>query len=1023
VGSANIGWRRALRKRAPATALFLAGVLAAWGLAEEFEGSRLQSRLLGNIASQLSYTVEPGPSPSIRFPHSGPYDQRLGYDLIPGFVERLVGAGYGIREQARLSPMLARLTDLGLFSVYREKSRTGLTLLDGRGEPLYANRYPERAYDRFEAIPPDVVDALLFIEDRELLDAEHPARNPAVDWPRFGKAAVEQLRRVVEPGHAAPGGSTLATQIEKYRHSPGGRTASAQEKLRQMASASLRAYLDGENTLTARRQIVVDYLNSMPLLAQPGRGEIAGLGDGLEAWYGRDFAEFNRLLGEGAAAPGAAPPAERGLAFKQALSLLIAQRRPARYLGGDAAELERQTDSHLRLLAAAGLIDAGLRDAALAARLELRRGAAPAAPVSFVQRKAGTALRNELSELLGVDGLYDLDRLDLRVGATLDGASQAAVAGVLQRLNDPAYAGRLGLYGYHMLRPGDDPGRLAFSVSLFERSGDANLLRVQTDSLDRPFDINDGARLDLGSTAKLRTLVTYLEVVAELHARYAGRPAEDLAKERAAVRADPLASWAIAYLAAAESPDLATMLAAALERRYPASPAESFFTGGGLHRFRNFEAKDNGRAFTVGEAFRNSINLVFVRLMRDLVRHYAAVAVGDPQALLADPDDPRRAAYLARFADREGVEFLERYYRKYRGKTPAEAEALLLDGLHPLPGRVAAALRSIDPGADAAAFAAAMRRQLPDQTPSDAALARYYRDYEPARLSLADRAYVAGVHPLELWLVGWLQQHPDAGFAALRAASAAARQDAYAWLFKAREKRAQDVRIGETIEYEAFAPIARDWQKLGYPFAAITPSLAAAIGAAGDRPGALAELVGILLNDGVRLPATRIDSIRFGAGTPFDTRLARTAAAPQRVLPAEVAQAARRAMVDVVRQGTARRLDGVFGHGSEAPDVGGKTGTGDHRYVVMGPGGQAISSRPVSRAATFVFFIGGRFFGTVTAYAESADAARYTFTSALAVQLLKSLLPALQPALGDEGPTRLAAAPPALSVAERHSQP
>ena len=96
--------------------------------------------------------------------------------------------------------------------------------------------------------------------------------------------------------HAAAGGSTLATQIEKYRHSPDGRTDSGKEKLRQMASASLRAYLDGENTLPRRRQIVVDYLNTVPLSAMAGFGEVNGIGDGLWAWYGRDFAEVNRLL-------------------------------------------------------------------------------------------------------------------------------------------------------------------------------------------------------------------------------------------------------------------------------------------------------------------------------------------------------------------------------------------------------------------------------------------------------------------------------------------------------------------------------------------------------------------------------------------------------------------------------------------------------------------------------------------------------------------------------------------------------
>src|SRR5262249_11975287 len=51
----------------------------------------------------------------------------------------------------------------------------------------------------------------------------------------------------------------------------------------------------------------------------------------------------------------------------------------------------------------------------------------------------------------------------------------------------------------------------------------------------------------------------------------------------------------------------------------------------------------------------------------------------------------------------------------------------------------------------------------------------------------------------------------------------------------------------------------------------------------------------------------------------------------------------------------------------------------------------------VDRTATLVFFIGDRFYGTITAFVPGADAANYHFTSALAAQLLKSLAPEIQP--------------------------
>src|SRR3546814_2709793 len=84
----------------------------------------------------------------------------------------------------------------------------------------------------------------------------------------------------------------------------------------------------------------------------------------------------------------------------------------------------------------------------------------------------------------------------------------------------------------------------------------------------------------------------------------------------------------------------------------------------------------------------------------------------------------------------------------------------------------------------------------------------------------------------------------------------------------------------------------------------------------------------------------------------------------ERVLPAAVARAVRSALVDVVENGTGRRARGAF-HGPDGGPLvaGGKTGTGDHRYERFGRGGEVIESRVVNRTATFVFFLGDRFFG------------------------------------------------------------
>ncbi|MEO5696228.1 MAG: transglycosylase domain-containing protein, partial [Burkholderiaceae bacterium] len=528
VANRSSWWKR--RGRWILAAMLSTTVLAAtWLAVDEAQSSRWQAGWLSRQAADMHFEVKPGASPAVRFPDGGPFDDRFGYSQIPAQVLRLEAQGFGVTAQARMSPRMIEFVDQGLFAPYREKTQAGLTLRDCRAEPMTVSRFPGRAYERFETAPPLLVDSLLFIENRELLDARFEQRNPAVEWDRFAKAMGDQALRRIDGSHAAGGGSTLATQIEKYRHSPEGRTGSAKEKLRQMASASLRAYLDGEETLPRRQQIVVDYLNTVPLSARSGFGEVNGIGDGLWAWYGRDFAEVNRLLAA-SASPAASAPAlaassspQQALAFKQALSLMVAQRRPSYYLGDGEPALRQLTDRYLRLMAEAGVIAPSLRDAALPLALELRApDTAELQPGSFIDRKAANAVRGKLQGLLAMPRPYDLDRLDLSVDSPLDGEVQRAATELLRGLSDPKAARTAGLYGFRLLNEGDDPSKIMFSFTLFERGAQSNLLRVQTDNFDQPFDLNEGARLDLGSTAKLRTLITYLELVAETHRRWSG---------------------------------------------------------------------------------------------------------------------------------------------------------------------------------------------------------------------------------------------------------------------------------------------------------------------------------------------------------------------------------------------------------------------------------------------------------------------------------------------------------------------
>jgi membrane peptidoglycan carboxypeptidase len=116
----------------------------------------------------------------------------------------------------------------------------------------------------------------------------------------------------------------------------------------------------------------------------------------------------------------------------------------------------------------------------------------------------------------------------------------------------------------------------------------------------------------------------------------------------------------------------------------------------------------------------------------------------------------------------------------------------------------------------------------------------------------------------------------------------------------------------------------------------------------------------------------------------------------ERVLVPEIARTMRKAMADVVEQGTARRLNGVFRSPDGKPiTVGGKTGSGDNRFGTFNRWGDVITSRATNRTAAFVFYIGDRYFGVITAYVQGKEAANYRFTSALPVTIVRLLAPTL----------------------------
>lgn len=982
--------------------LLIVLAFTAFFIYRETETSAYQAHRLAKLANDLRWEVKSGSNGGLHLPQAGPYDMRLGYSRLPNFLQNLTGHGFLVQAQARISPDMKKLVERGLFVPYREKAQAGLEIVDSNGQSLYRTVFPARIYANFKSVPPLVTNSLLFIENRELLDPSHPKKNPAIEWTRLGKAVLDKTIQFVRPEHDVPGGSTLATQIEKYRHSPHGMTLSPTDKVQQIASASVRAYLDGEETMPARRRIVLDYLNTVPLAAASGFGEVNGMGDGLWAWYDLDFEVANRILKAWSA--NSKNLAETARYYKHVLSLMVAQRRPSGYLISDRKALSELTNSHLRVLAQAGVISPKLSEAALKVPLRFRDAAVPVRTRNFSASKAVNAVRMRLASQMGVQRLYELDRLDLSVQSTLDGELQQKTTDILRQLRNPEYARAAGLYGNRLLGEAD-PGKIIYSFTLSELTPQGAKSRIQADNFDQPLDINKGTKLDLGSTAKLRTLVTYLEVIEELHRKYAALEPKALRKEVSDPN-DVLSRWAIEYLLHSTDKSLAAMLGAALERKYSANPHEQFFTGGGAHYFKNFKHEDDSKTLSVREATHNSVNLVYIRLMRDIVRYHMLHIKGSSAKILRDANHPDRDIYLRRFADKEGTIFINRFYVKYNHKTASEIDEIFFSSLRQTPRRLAAAYRYIHPEATLAQFNKFMKSRLPGlQEPVERVLEEQYQRYEPGKFTLADQGYIVAAHPLELWLVRYLNNHPNAKHKDVIKASVEERVAVYRWLFKTIHKNAQDIRIRSLLELEAFLEIHGSWKRLGYPFDALIPSLATAIGSSADRPAALAELMGIILNNGVRVPEILIERLHFAANTPFESIVERTPDQGEKIFSPDLAAAVRDVLTGVVEKGTASRL----GHALVKEDgtwipIGGKTGTGDHRYVTFSSAGVIKESHAVNRSATFVFFIGDRFYGTLTAFVPGADAANYQFTSALSAQVLKYLLPTLKPLIDKAQP-------------------
>ena len=976
----------------PFIALAIIGLCLAGGY-YEMESSFLQAKFFNRYTAGLQYHLADGPSDKIIYPTKGPYNIRFGYTELPVLLEKLHQKGMVITRQVQFNQPLLNFVAKGLYIPYEGKSQAGLHLLDSTQKTMYQMLNPKRVYGDFSDLPSVIIRTLLFIENRDLLSDKFPKVNPAIDWKRFFKAVVVKAGTLLHIDMPPMGGSTLATQTEKFRYSANGVTSSVRDKLTQIVSASVLAYRHGEETTLFRQQLVLDYINSVPLSGAPGYGEVNGLGDGLFVWYNTNFDEMNRLLN--LREPHGEALEQQARVIKQAISLMIAHRRPSFYLVQGRNQLSELSNAYARLLAENNILSPTQSEAVQTQQLVFRNFRENTATTQITNDKGVNVVRNRLGPLFETS-LYTLDRMDISVTTTLNSGLQEQVSTYLNNLAKPTIAKEYGLVGKSLLKA-DQADDLSYSFTLFERTPSGNMVRVQTDTTQLPFDINEGSKLELGSTAKLRTLATYLQIIAELHHRLSWKSPWELTKLRKQTR-DTLTLWVAGQLQQHRDLPLRPLLEGAMARRYSASPDQHFFTGGGMHIFKNFSKKENDRIVSVAESVQYSINLPFVRIMADVVKYCREQRWPNSNQLIRNDKDPRREGVLKYFIERDSKVFLHRFWNKYRDLNIQQRWEMVLAQKRSRARRLTILHRQFFPGAGQANYIRFIHGQLPTTRPSDKKLLSMYNKYAPGNFNFQDMGYLAKEHPLELWLLWYLQQEGKKSFSDAMAQSRQIRHNTYRWLMQTKDKRARKDRVKIVLEQDAFSDIHRRWKSMGYPFDHLVPSLGTALGSSGDRPAALAELMGIIINDGKRIPTQRFTRVEFAKDTPYETIVEPSVFIPLQVLYPEVARVLKEALEKVVSEGTAKRLHNSFQQeNGEFITIGGKTGTGDNRIVTATASGIRTSSKALNRTATFVFYIGDNHFGTLTAFVTGRSANAFRFTSALALQVLKGMVPILQP--------------------------
>ena len=270
------------------------------------------------------------------------------------------------------------------------RTSTALPSLSLEPEPLftfYQEHQEERHWTRLEEIPPELVRAVIAVEDHRF------ASHHGIDPTGIARALWADLRA----GSVVQGGSTLTQQLVKNLLGPGSRSV-MRKAVEAVGALTLELHHDKDSILEA-------YLNEV-YLGQRGPVSISGVGEASSFYFGRALEELD---------------------LPRCALLAGMIKNPGRYNPFRNPEQARQRrDLVLGLMRQQGQIDAAALRSARSAALGVRRQPAGAERFPWLQDYLGQEVRRVIPDALP-------SRAGFSIFTTIDPRVQRAAVAALKR--------------------------------------------------------------------------------------------------------------------------------------------------------------------------------------------------------------------------------------------------------------------------------------------------------------------------------------------------------------------------------------------------------------------------------------------------------------------------------------------------------------------------------------------------------------------------------------------------------------